>query len=127
MRWMRSVGCGPDTAELLKRFEKKQSADGNKTSAAHWFIARFHLLDPDWFSHGSMACKAFLLPGPGFILWVVVVGRAFLAGGALGQLTENITIGFSILGISSLCGWCFPSHKSVPMSSGTVCRETQTG
>jgi putative peptide zinc metalloprotease protein len=81
----------PDTAELLKRFEKKQSARWKQNLKSPLFM-RFHLLDPDRFlARFKWLAKPFF-SWPGFILWVVVVGAgAFLAGVHWAELTENIT------------------------------------
>ena len=81
----------PDTAELLKRFEKKQSALWKQNLKSPLFM-RFHLLDPDRFLTRFQGLVKPFFSWPGFILWLVVVGTgAFLAGVHWQDLTRGIT------------------------------------
>ena len=81
----------PDTAELLKRFEKRQSSKW-KQNVRNPLFMRFSLLDPERF---LIRFKLFARPFFGWIgaiLWLGVVGIGiFLAGAHWPELTENIT------------------------------------
>ncbi len=81
----------PDTAELLKRFEKRQSSKW-KQNVRNPLFMRFSLLDPERF---LIRFKPFAQPFfslIGAILWLGVVGIGiFLAGTHWTELTENIT------------------------------------
>jgi len=81
----------PDTAEILKRFEKKQSARWKQNLRSPMFL-RFHLFDADRvLTRFQWLAKPFF-SWPGFVIWLVVVGAAvFLAGVHWAELTENIT------------------------------------
>jgi putative peptide zinc metalloprotease protein len=81
----------PDTAELLKRFEKRQSIKW-KQNVRNPLFMRFSLLDPERF---LIRFQAFVRPFFGWfgaLLWLVVVGTGiFQAGSHWPELTENIT------------------------------------
>ncbi len=81
----------PDTAELLKRFEKRQSSKW-KQNVRNPLFMRFSLLDPERF---LIRFKPFARPFFGWIgaiLWLGVLGIGiFLAGAHWPELTENIT------------------------------------
>jgi putative peptide zinc metalloprotease protein len=81
----------PDTAELLKRFEKKQSAWWKQNLRSPLFM-RFHLLDPDRFLTRFQRLSKLFFSWPGFILWLIVVGAAvFLAGIHWAELSKDVT------------------------------------
>jgi putative peptide zinc metalloprotease protein len=81
----------PDTAELLKRFEKRQSSKW-KQNVRNPLFMRFSLLDPERFLIWSKPFARPFFSWIGAILWLGVVGMgAFLAGSHWPELTENIT------------------------------------
>jgi putative peptide zinc metalloprotease protein len=81
----------PDTAELLKRFEKKQSALWKQNLRSPLFM-RFHLLDPDRILTRFQWLSKPFFSWPGLILWLIVVGAAvFLAGVHWTELTKDVT------------------------------------
>lgn len=81
----------PDTAELLKRFEKIQHSKW-KQNVRNPLAMRFSLLDPERFLVRSQWLVRPLFSWVGAILWLVVVGVAvFLAGVHWPELTENLT------------------------------------
>jgi putative peptide zinc metalloprotease protein len=81
----------PDTAEMLKRFEKQRYGKWKQNLRSPLFM-RFSLLDPE-------RILAFFLPlvrpvfsWAGAVIWLIVVGYGiFLAGLHWPELTENIT------------------------------------
>jgi putative peptide zinc metalloprotease protein len=81
----------PDTAELLKRFEKTQHSKW-KQNARNPLAMRFSLLDPERFLVRSQWLVRPLFSWVGAILWLFVVGVAVvLAGVHWPELTENLT------------------------------------
>ncbi len=81
----------PDTAELLKRFEKRQSSKW-KQNIRNPLAMRFSLLDPELFLTRFQLLGRVLFSWLGAILWLGVVGTGiFLAGVHWPELTENIT------------------------------------
>jgi putative peptide zinc metalloprotease protein len=81
----------PDTAELLKRFEKKRTTRW-KQNVRNPLAMRFSLLDPERFLTRSHFLVRPLFGWFGAILWLAVVGSGiFLAGVHWSELTENIT------------------------------------
>jgi putative peptide zinc metalloprotease protein len=81
----------PDTAEIMKRFEKKRSARWKQNLRSPLFM-RFHLFDADRFLTRFQGVAGPFFSWPGFVIWVIVVGAAvFLAGVHWAELTENIT------------------------------------
>ncbi len=81
----------PDTAELLKRFEKRQSNKW-KQNVRNPLFMRFSLLDPERL---LVWLRPFVRPFFGWIgtiLWFVVVGAGVILSGAhWPELTKNIT------------------------------------
>jgi len=81
----------PDTAEMLKRFEKRQSRKWFQ-NVRNPMAMRFSLLDPE-----KILVRFHSLASPffswfGAILWLAVVGTGvFFAGVHWSELTENIT------------------------------------
>jgi putative peptide zinc metalloprotease protein len=81
----------PDTVEIMKRFEKKQSARWKQNLRSPLFM-RFHLFDADRFLTRFQRVARPFFGWPGFMVWLIVVGAAvFLAGVHWAELTENIT------------------------------------
>ena len=81
----------PDTAEILKRFEKKRSARWKQNLRSPLFM-RFHLFDADRLLTRFQWVARPFFTWPGFVIWLIVVGMAvFLAGVHWAELTENIT------------------------------------
>ena len=81
----------PDTAELLKRFEKKRYGKW-KQNVRNPLFMRFPLLDPERFLVRFQGLVRPFFGWPGVVLWLAVVGTAaFLAGVHWPELTENIT------------------------------------
>jgi putative peptide zinc metalloprotease protein len=81
----------PDTAEIMKRFEKKRSARWKQNLRSPLFM-RFHFFDPDRFLARFQGLARPFFTWPGFVMWLIVVGAAvFLAGVHWAELTENIT------------------------------------
>jgi putative peptide zinc metalloprotease protein len=81
----------PDTAELLKRFEKRQSSKW-KQNVRNPLFMRFSLLDPERFLIRLQAFARPVFSWFGAFLWLGVVGTGiFLAGVHWPELTENIT------------------------------------
>jgi putative peptide zinc metalloprotease protein len=81
----------PDTAEILKRFDKKQSVRWKQNLRSPLFM-RFHLFDPDRFLTRFQGIAKPLFSWASFVVWLIVVGAAvFLAGVHWAELTENIT------------------------------------
>lgn len=81
----------PDTAELLKRFEKRQSSKW-KQNVRNPLFMRFSLLDPERFLIRFQAFARPFFSWIGVLLWLGVVGTGiFLAGVHWPELTENIT------------------------------------
>ena len=81
----------PDTAELLKRFEKRQSSKW-KQNIRNPLSMRFSILDPERFLNRFQRLGHLIFSWLGAILWLAVVGTGiFLAGVHWPELTENIT------------------------------------
>ena len=81
----------PDTAELLKRFEKRQSSKW-KQNIRNPLSMRFSILDPERFLNRFQRLGHLIFSWLGAILWLAVVGAGiFLAGVHWPELTENIT------------------------------------
>ncbi len=80
----------PDTAELLKRFEKRQSSKW-KQNVRNPLFMRFSLLDPERFLIRFQPFARPFFSWIGTILWLAVVGNGvFLAGTHWPELTENV-------------------------------------
>jgi putative peptide zinc metalloprotease protein len=80
----------PDTAELLKRFEKRQSSKW-KQNVRNPLFMRFSLLDPERFLIRFQAVARPFFSWLGALLWLGVVGTGvFLGGVHWPELTENI-------------------------------------
>jgi putative peptide zinc metalloprotease protein len=80
----------PDTAELLKRFEKRQSSKW-KQNVRNPLWMRFSLLDPERFLIRFQPFARPFFSWLGALLWLGVVGTGiFLAGVHWPELTENI-------------------------------------
>jgi len=81
----------PDTAELLKRFEKRQSSKW-KQNIRNPLAMRFSILDPEGFLTRFQLLGRLTFSWLGAILWLAVVGTGiFLVGVHWPELTENIT------------------------------------
>jgi putative peptide zinc metalloprotease protein len=81
----------PDTAELLKRFEKQQYRKLKQNLRSPLFM-RFPLLDPERFLVRFLPLVRPFFSWLGALLWLAVVGTAvFLAGVHWPELTKNIT------------------------------------
>ncbi len=81
----------PDTEELLKRFEKRQTSKW-KQNIRNPLAMRFSLLDPERFLNRFRLLGRIVFSWLGAILWLVVVGTGiFLAGVHWPELTEDIT------------------------------------
>ncbi len=81
----------PDTAELLKRFEKTQSVKW-KQNVRNPLFMRFSLFDPERFLIWFKPFARPLFSWFGAILWLAVVGVGIsLAGAHWPELTENVT------------------------------------
>jgi putative peptide zinc metalloprotease protein len=81
----------PDTAELLKRFEKRQSRTWLQ-NVRNPMAMRFSLFDPERFLTRFRFLAAPFFGWFGALLWVGVVGTGvFYAGVHWSELTENIT------------------------------------
>ncbi len=81
----------PDTAELLKRFEKRQSVKW-KQNVRNPLFMRFSLLDPERFLIWFKPFARPLFSWFGTILWLAVVALGVsLAGSHWPELTEDVT------------------------------------
>jgi putative peptide zinc metalloprotease protein len=81
----------PDTAELLKRAEKRERGKWLQNLRSPLFV-RFHVLDPERFLNRFQWLARPFFSWFGAVLWLVVVGIAvFLVGMHWPELTENIT------------------------------------
>jgi putative peptide zinc metalloprotease protein len=81
----------PDTAELLKRFEKRQHSKW-KQNVRNPLAMRFPLLDPERFLTRFQWLVRPLFSWVGAITWLIVVGAGVvLAGVHWPELTENLT------------------------------------
>ena len=81
----------PDTAELLKRFEKQQHKKLKQNLRSPLFM-RFSLLDPERFLVWFLPLVLPVFGWMGALIWLVVVGTAvFLAAFHWPELTRNIT------------------------------------
>ena len=81
----------PDTAEMLKRFEKQRYGKIKQNLRSPLFM-RFSLLDPERILTLFMPLVRPVFSWVGALIWLVVVGYGvFLAGLHWPQLTENIT------------------------------------
>ncbi|MDF1590603.1 MAG: PqqD family peptide modification chaperone [Desulfobacterales bacterium] len=81
----------PDTLELLKRFEKKQTGKLLQNLRSPLFV-RIPVFDPERFLTKYQNVVRPFFSWAGALLWLVVVGSAiFLAGVHWPELTENIT------------------------------------
>ncbi len=80
----------PDTAEMLKRFEKVRFSKWKQNLRSPLFM-RFPLLDPERFLSKFMPLVRPIYSWAGAIIWLVVVGYAvFLVGVHWPELTQNI-------------------------------------
>ena len=85
------VDVVPDTAELLKRFEKQRHAKWKQIARSPLFM-RFPLFDPERFLTRFRWLARPFFSWFGALLWLAVVGYAvFLAGIHWPELTKNIT------------------------------------
>lgn len=81
----------PDTAELLKRFEKRRFARLKQNLRSPLFV-RFQLFDPERFLNRYQAVVRPILGWPGAVVWFIVVfGAVFMAAQHWSELTENLT------------------------------------
>ncbi len=81
----------PDTAEMFKRFEKRQSRKWFQ-NVRNPMAMRFSLLDPEKFLVRFRSLASPFFGWFGGILWLAVVGTGvFFAGLHWSELTENIT------------------------------------
>jgi putative peptide zinc metalloprotease protein len=81
----------PDTAELVKRFEKREHGKWLQNLRSPLFV-RFHVLDPERFLNRFQWLARPFFSWFGAMLWLIVVGIAvFLVGMHWPELTENIT------------------------------------
>jgi putative peptide zinc metalloprotease protein len=81
----------PDTAEILKRFEKKRFARLKQNLQSPLFM-RMRLFDADRFLTRCQWLAKPFFSWAGLVLWLIVVGAGvFLAGVHWSELTENIT------------------------------------
>jgi putative peptide zinc metalloprotease protein len=81
----------PDTAEMLKRFEKQRYAKWKQNLRSPLFM-RFALLDPERILVSLWPLVRPIFSWVGAIIWLAVVGYAiFLVGVHWPELTENIT------------------------------------
>ncbi len=81
----------PDTAELLKRFEKRQSRIWLQ-NVRNPMAMRFSLFDPERFLRRWRFLAAPFFGWFGALLWLAVVGTGvFYAGAYWSELTENVT------------------------------------
>jgi len=81
----------PDTAEMLKRFDKRQSRKWFQ-NVRNPMAMRFSLLDPERFLVRFRSLASPFFGWFGALLWLAVVGTGiFLAGVHWSELTENIT------------------------------------
>jgi len=102
----------PDTAEMLKRFEKQRYGKWKQNLRSPLFM-RFSLLDPE-------RILAFFLPlvrpafsWAGAVIWLIVVGYGiFLAGVHWSELTENITDRILVPGNLVILWLVFPFLKA---------------
>ena len=81
----------PDTAEMLKRFEKQRYGKLKQNLRSPLFM-RFSLLDPERILNLFLPLARPVFSWFGAVIWLAVVGYGvFLAGLHWPQLTENIT------------------------------------
>ena len=81
----------PDTAEMLKRFEKQRYGKIKQNMRSPLFM-RFSLLDPERILNLFLPLVRPVFGWFGAIIWLAVVGYGvYLAGLHWSQLTENIT------------------------------------
>lgn len=81
----------PDTLELLKRFEKKQTGKLLQNLRSPLFV-RIPIFDPERFLTKFQSLARPFFSWAGALLWLIVVGTAvFLAGVHWPELTENVT------------------------------------
>ena len=81
----------PDTAEMLKRFEQRQSRKWFQ-NVRNPMAMRFSLLDPEKILVRFQSLASPLFGWFGAVLWLAVVGTGvFFAGVHWSELTENIT------------------------------------
>lgn len=81
----------PDTAEALKRFEKKRSGTWMQ-KIRNPLAIRFSIFDPEQFLNRCNLLARIVFSWPGAVLWLAVAGTGmFLAGVHWSELTENIT------------------------------------
>ncbi len=80
----------PDTAEMLKRFEKQRYAKWKQNLRSPLFM-RFSLFDPERILVGLWPLVRPIFSWVGAAIWLIVMGYAiFLAGFHWPELTENI-------------------------------------
>ncbi len=101
----------PDTAELLKRFEKRKSMRWKQNLKSPLFV-RFRVLDPERFLNRFQHYAKPFFGWPGGILWLLVVGSGvFQVALHWPELTENLADRILSPGNLLLLWFVFPFLK----------------